>query len=164
MTVHQRKQLMSRTIRGERISRRMVAVEPILAILIGSKLATQVIGSLVLRVLEVVFAIGASLPDVKDSAGDRLSGKKISNGAVHLAHSAVGIGVLDDGAAVLAERSVGRPERSEDRRRSRVNVAFCNDFVGDFIDEAANICQFVLHETVGALETYDSRPRTSETR
>lgn len=114
MAIHQSKKLMGWTVRGQRVSRRVIAVEPVIAIFIRSELATEVVGRLVLRVLEVIFAVGAGLPDVKDGSGDGLASDKVSDGAVHLAHSALGIGILNDGGAVVTERSVGRPEGSED--------------------------------------------------
>lgn len=114
MTVHQGKKLVSRTVGRQRIGRRVVAVEPVLAVLVGCEFTTQVVGGLVLRVLEVVFAVGAGLPDVEDGAGDGLAGEEIGDGAVHLAHAALGVGVLDDGAAVVAEWRIRGPEGPED--------------------------------------------------
>lgn len=62
------------TIGGQRVGGRLVAVEPVLAILVCGELSPQVVWLLVLRVLEVVLSVGARLPDVDDSAGDALLG------------------------------------------------------------------------------------------
>lgn len=136
MPIHQRQQLIRRPVRGQRVRRRVIAVEPILAVVVGAELAAQVVGRLVLRVLEVVFAVGAGLPDVEDGAGDGLAGDEVGDGAVHEGDAAVGVGVLDDGRAVVAEGGVGGPEGAEDGGRGRVDVALGDDFVGDFVDEA----------------------------
>lgn len=117
----------------------MVAVEPILAVLVGLELAAQVVGRLVLRVLEVVLAVGAGLPDVEDGVGDGLAGQQVGDGAVHEGDAARGVGILDDGGAVVAEGGVGGPEGAEDGGRGRVDVALCHDFVGDFINEAVMV-------------------------
>ena len=85
----------------------MVAVEPVLSVLVCSELPTEVVGGLVIRVLEVVLSVGTSLPDVEYGVGDGLAGLKITDHAVHLADLAVGVCVLDDGAAVVAEGGVG---------------------------------------------------------
>ena len=85
----------------------MVAVEPVLAVLIGPELSTEVVGGLVLGVLEVIFAVGTSLPDVEDGVGDGLAGLEITYHTMHLADLAVGVCVLNDGAAIVAEGSVG---------------------------------------------------------
>lgn len=111
----------------------MVAVQRVLAVFIGAELAPEVVGGLVLGVLEVVAAVGAGLPDVEDGAGDGLAGEQVADGAVHLAHAAVGRRVLDDAGAVVAEGRVGRPEGAEDGRRRRVNVTLGNDLVGNLV-------------------------------
>lgn len=114
VAIHQRQQLVRRTIGGQRVGSGVVAVEPVFAVLVGLELAAQIVGGLVLRVLEVVFAVGAGLPDVEDGAGDGLAGQQVGDGAVHQGDAAFGVGVLDDGAAVLAEGGVGRPEGAQD--------------------------------------------------
>lgn len=136
MSVHQRQQLIRRPVCRQRIRRGMVAVEPVFAVLVGLELAAQVVGRLVLRVLEVVLAVGAGLPDVEDGVGDGLAGQQVGDGAVHEGDAARGVGVLDDGGAVVAEGGVGGPEGAEDGGGSRVDVALGHDFVGDFINEA----------------------------
>ena len=110
VTVHQAKQLERRAIGGQGIGGRVVAVEPVLSVLVGPELAAEVVGGLVLGVLEVVAAVGAGLPDVEDGVGDGLPGEQVGDGAVHQGDAAVRVGVLDDAVAVLAEGRVGRPE------------------------------------------------------
>lgn len=116
VAIHQRQQLIGRTIGRQRVGSRVVAVEPVFAVLVGLELAAQVVGALVLGVLEVVFAVGAGLPDVEDGVRDGLAGEQIRDGAVHQSNAAGGVGVLDDGAAVFAEGGVGRPEGAQDGR------------------------------------------------
>lgn len=116
VAIHQRQQLVGRTIGRQGVGSRVVAVEPVFAVLVGPELAAQVVGALVLGVLEVVFAVGAGLPDVEDGVGDGLAGKQVCDGAVHQGDAALGVGVLDDGGAVLAEGGVGRPEGAQDGR------------------------------------------------
>lgn len=135
MTVHETKQLVGRTIGGQRVGGRVVAVEPVLAVLVGSELATQVVGRLVLGVLEIVLAVGAGLPDVKDGVGDRLAGDQIADDTVHEADAAFGSRILDNGAAVVTEWCVRRPEGTQDGRRRGVDVAFSDDLVGNFINQ-----------------------------
>lgn len=86
----------------------------IIAIRIRSELSSQVIRGLVLGVLEIVFSVRRRLPDVDDCVGDSLAGQEIGHLAVHECGVSAGRGVLDDRAANLAERRVGRPEGSED--------------------------------------------------
>lgn len=136
MTVQKLKELIRRPIRGQRVRRGVVAVQPVLALLVGPELAAQVVGLLVLGILEVVLAVGAGLPDVEDGAGDGLAGDEVGDGAVHEGDAALGVGVLDDGRAVVAEGGVGRPEGAEDGGGGGVDVAFGYDLVGDFVDEA----------------------------
>ncbi len=133
--VHERQQVVARPVSRQRVGRRVVAVEPVLAVLVGAELATQVVGCLCLRVLEVVLAVGAGLPDVEDGPGDGLARQQVRDGAVHLADAAARRRVLDDGGAVFPEGSIGRPEGAEDGRRGWVDVSLGDDFVGDFVDE-----------------------------
>ena len=140
MPIHHLQKRIARPIGRQRVGSRVVAVEPVVAILIGAKLAAQVVGALVVRVLKVVFAVGAGLPNVKDGAGDGLAGQQVGDGAVHLADAAAGGGILDDGGAIVAEGSIGGPKGAEDGGGGRVNVALCDDFVGDFVDETLFVC------------------------
>lgn len=114
VAIHHRQQLVRRTVGRQRVGSWVVAVEPIFAVLVSLELAAQVVGGLVLRVLEVVFAVGAGLPDVEDGVGDGLAGQQVCDGAVHQGDAALGVGVLDDGGAIVTEGSVGRPEGTQD--------------------------------------------------
>lgn len=136
MTIHERNELVSRAIVRQRVCRGIIAVEPVPAVLVGCEFTAQVIGRLVLGVLEVVFAIGAGLPDVHDGAGDGLAGEEMGNGAVHFADTTLWIGILDDRAAVVAERGGRRPEGAEDGRRRRIGVILGDDLVGYLVNES----------------------------
>jgi hypothetical protein len=129
-----------RTICRERIRSGLVAVEPIPSLLVAPELSTQVVGRLVVRVLEVVLAVCTRLPDIDDSAGDGLLGVEISDGAVHEGGLAVGSRVLDDGGAVLPEGRVGRPEGSEDAGGGGLFAGLVDVLVGDFIDQPVTSC------------------------
>jgi hypothetical protein len=98
-----------RAIGRQRISRGTQAVEMILAIRISPELPPQIIIRLILGILEIVFAVGAGLPDVDDDVGDALLGDQVGDGAVHEGDVAL-VRVLDDAAAQLAEGGVGAPE------------------------------------------------------
>jgi hypothetical protein len=124
-----------RTICRERVRSWLVAVEPIPSLLVASELSAQVVGRLVVRVLEVVLAVCTRLPDVEDGAGDGLLGVEICDGAMHEGSLAVGSRVLDDGAAVLPEGRVGRPEGSEDAGGGGLFAGLIDVFVGDFVDQ-----------------------------
>jgi hypothetical protein len=54
---------------------------------------------------------------------------------VHVCDFAVGLGVLDDGVAELAEGSVGGPEGAEDDVGGGGEALFGDDAVGNFVDE-----------------------------
>ena len=114
----------------------MVAIEPVFSVLVGSELSSQVIGGLVFWVLEVVFAVGACLPNIEHSSGNGLSSEKICNSAVHKSNLATGSWVLDNGAAVVPERGIGRPEGSKDGGGGRIYIAFGDNLVCDFINKA----------------------------
>lgn len=133
MTVHQLQKRICWAIGGQRVRSRVVAVQPVLAILVSLELAAQVVGRLVVWILEVVFSIGASLPDVEDGTGNRLSCDEVRDGAVHLANAALRVGVLDDGAAVVPEGRIGRPKGTEDGRGCGIDIALGDDLVRDLI-------------------------------
>ena len=135
VAVHELEEVVGGPVGGQRVGSGVVAVEPVLAVLIGPELAAQVVGALVLGVLEVVAAVGAGLPDVEDGTGDRLARQQVGDGAVHLGDAALGVGVLDDGATVLAEGRVRRPEGAQDGGGGGVDVALGDDLVGDLINQ-----------------------------
>ena len=90
----------------------MQAVKPVLALRVCAELATKVVIGLVFRILEVVFAVSRRLPDVEDSIGNRLLGKKVADGAVHESDLASRRNtILNDATSELAERRVRAPER-----------------------------------------------------
>lgn len=121
-------------VRGQRVRRRLQAVEVIGAVRIRAELAPEVVVGLVLRVLEIVLAVGGCLPDVDDGVGDALPGNDVGHAAVHergLAERRHA--VLDDAPAELAEGRLGGPEGPEDGRGGGVDVG---PLVGDLVDEA----------------------------
>lgn len=137
VAVHHLQQLPAGAVLGQAVGGGVQAVEPVLAVLVGPELAPQVVGRLVLRVLEVVLAVGAGLPDVEHRPRDGLARQEVRDGAVHLAHAArLGRRVDDDAAAQVAEGRVRRPEGAEDGGGGGVDVGLGDDLVGDLIDEA----------------------------
>ena len=137
VAVHELEEGPRGTVGGERVGGGVKAVEPVLALLVGLELAAQVVGRLVLGVLEVVLAVGGSLPDVEDGVGDGLASGDITDDTVHLGDAAVGRdAILDDGAAVLAEGGVGGPEGSENGGRGGLETLLDDDLVGDLINKA----------------------------
>jgi hypothetical protein len=94
------------TIGRQRVRCWLVAVVPVLALLICGKLAPQVVRLLVLRVLEVVFSVGARLPDVDDCVGDALLGVQIHDYTVHESLLALGVLIADNAVTELAEGRV----------------------------------------------------------
>lgn len=131
--IHDLKEIVAGAVGGQAVGRGVVAVEPVLALGVGAELATEVVGRLVVRVLEVVLAVGGRLPDVEDGVGNGLASQEVGDGAVHQADLALRVGVLDDGVAVLTEGGVGRPEGPEDGGGGGIDVALGDDLVGDLI-------------------------------
>lgn len=137
VAVQQLQQQPGGTVRGQRVRGRPQDVEVVVAVLVGAELAAQVVGLLVLGVLEVVLAVGRGLPDVDHDVRDRFLGDKVGDSAAHEGGLAV-VRAADDVVAVFAEGGVGRPERAQDGRGGRriVRAGF-DELVRDFIDEAA---------------------------
>jgi hypothetical protein len=106
-----------------------------LAIRISPELPPEVIIGLILRILEVVFAVRRRLPDVNDNAWDALSGDEVGDGAVHEGDMAL-VRILDYAAAELAEGGIGAPEGAEDGGGGWEDAGFGGDLVGDFVNEA----------------------------
>ena len=113
MSIHELQESIAWSVRWQRVSGRVIAVEPVLSVLIGSEFSSQVVGGVVVWVLEVVFAVGAGLPNVEHGSRNGLSSEKICNRAVHESNLTTRSWVLDDGAAVVAEGGIGRPEGSK---------------------------------------------------
>jgi hypothetical protein len=117
---------------------RLQAVEPVLAVLIGTELAPKVVAALVLGVEGIVLAVGAGLPHVEDGIRDALAGVSVLDDTVEKCELPVFGHVLDYAGAKLPERGVGGPERSEDGGRcSRAAFLqmFSDDCVVDLVDE-----------------------------
>ena len=140
--VHEVEQHSGRAVGGQRVRSRVVAVPVELAVLVGNELAAQVVIRLV-GVLEVVLAVGGRLPDVEHSANDGLAGLHVLQHTVHVGDLALGVRVLDDAVAERTEWRIGRPEGAENDIRGRRDTLVGGDFVGDFVDQTANVSLFV---------------------
>lgn len=143
--IHEAEQVPRRTLDGQRVGGWVVAVVPVLAVLVGPELATEVVGCLTLGVLEVVLAVGGGLPDVDDGVGDGLLGLHVADDTVHQSNLSLVVGVLDDSLAIVAEGCVWRPEGAENGGGSRYFTRFGDDLVGDLIDETAAVISIKVH-------------------
>lgn len=145
VAVHEGEQVPRGAVLRQAVGGGVEAVEVVAALRVGAELATQVVGGLVVRVLEVVLAVGRRLPDVEDGAGDRLARGHVADHTVHLGDAALGgHAVLDDAAAELAEGRVGRPEGAQDGGGCGVDVALRDDLVGDLVNEAGELVSRVI--------------------
>lgn len=134
MTVQQLQKLPRRPIPRQRIRRRLQAVVVIVALRIRLELSAQVVGALVVGVLEVVLSIRRRLPDVDRGIDNGLLGIEVDDFAVHERDLAVVL-VLHDLVAQLAPGGVGGPEWAEDGAGGGNFAGFRDVFVGDFVDE-----------------------------
>lgn len=113
MSIQRTQQLITRSIRRQRISRWSQTIKPILSILIRLKLSSQIIRRLVIRILEIVFSIAARLPEVECDVWNGLLSGEITDYAMHVCYCAFVL-VLDYGVPEFAPGCVGRPEGTED--------------------------------------------------
>lgn len=155
--VHESEENTSGTIGRKRVGSRVVAVPVELAILVGSELATEVVLGLG-RVLEVVLAVGRSLPDVENSALNGFTSVHVLDDTVHECDSAALVGVLNDAVTELTERSVGRPEGTENDVGSGRHALFGDNAVGNLVDEAVLLVSCVC----GLQRRVDSRFETND--
>lgn len=116
---------------------RLEAVEPELAVLVGAELASEIVAGLVLGIMRIVLAVGASLPHVEDRAGNALAGIDVDNDAVEEGELAVSGHVLYYTGAEIAEGGVGGPEGSENGGRGGAAAILEDNLVVDFVDETA---------------------------
>ena len=124
-----------RTVRGERVGGGPKAVKPVLSLIVGLELAAEVVVC-EHRVLEIVLAVAAGLPEIKSHVGNRFVGDQIADDAVHVGDLPLVI-VLNDGVAELAPGGVGGPEGAEDGGGCGVVVGVVGlDVVCDFSYEA----------------------------
>lgn len=86
------------TIRRQRIRRRSQTMKMIIPLPIRPKLPPQIIITLILRILKVVFPVTRRLPDIHDGVWDSLLGGEVGHFAVHQGDLAV-VRVLDYAAA-----------------------------------------------------------------
>lgn len=137
VAAHESEQISRRTRGVNGIFGGLEAVEPELAILVGSELAAQVVTGLVLGVEDVVFAIGAGLPHVQDRIGDSLASLGVTDDAVEKGQLAVLGHVLNHTGAQISEWRFGRPEGSEDGGGCGVEFFFRHNLVVDLVDQAS---------------------------
>lgn len=133
--VHELEEDTGGTIGRQGVGSRVVAVPVELAILVGLELATKVVLGL-LGVLEVVLAVGRSLPDVENSTLNGSTSLHILEDTVHVCNSATLLVVLNDAVAELTERCVGRPEGAENDVGGGGHALLGNNAVGNLVDES----------------------------
>lgn len=136
MTIQKLQQHARRPIGWQTVRCWLVHVKVVIAICICAEFSSQIVVRLVLGILEIVFAVRGRLPDVNNGIWNSLAGDQIDDFAVHQGGLTTGVWVLDDGAAELAEGSIGRPEGTEDGGGSWVDAVFGYEFVGNFIDKS----------------------------
>ena len=88
MSVESGQELIGWSICGKRVCSRSKAVQAVFAVLVCLELSAQVVVALVLWILEVVFAVAASLPNVKCDVWNRLLGLQVFDCAMHVRNSA----------------------------------------------------------------------------
>lgn len=137
MPAHQLQQVGRGPARVNGILGRLQAVEPELALLVRLELAAEVVACLVLRVEDIVLAVGAGLPHVEGGVGDAQARVDVAHDTVEEGDLAVLGQVLDDGGAEVAEGRLGGPEGPEDGGRGGLEAFVGDDFVVDLVDKPA---------------------------
>lgn len=135
VTVHQLKNLASRTIVRNRIRRRTQAVKRVLSILIRLELAAQIELNL-LGVLLLIQPVRRSLPHLNRRTDKRLLGLEVHDATVHEGHLSISRFRLDDVLPVLTVRCIGAEERAQDGRGCGCILCFFGESEGDFVNEA----------------------------
>src|SRR5687767_11289422 len=110
MTTHDLEELSRGSGGVDGILSRLETVEPKLAVFVGTELAAQVVTCLVLGIEDIILAVGAGLPHIKDGAWNPLSGIDVRDNAMEVGEFAVLGHVLNNAGAKVAEGSLGRPE------------------------------------------------------
>ena len=129
-------ELARRAVIRHRIRSRPKAVQPVVAVLVSSKVPAEVELGLV-GVLLLVQAVGGALPDVDLCAGDGLVGCGVADNSVHVDHLAV-VGLLHDDVGVVGGgRGVVAEEGAEDGGLGHLVGGAGDGLVGDFVDETA---------------------------
>jgi hypothetical protein len=106
----------------------------VFALLVGGEFAPQVVGLLVLWVLEIVLSVCTRLPDINDRAWNALLGVEIHDHTVHKRSLAIWVGVANDGVAEVAEWGVRRPEGSQNCGGGRDFARLVDMLVRDLVD------------------------------
>lgn len=136
VTTHDAQQLGRRTRRVNGVLGGLEAVKGETAFGVGLELAAQVVAGLVLGVKDVVLAVCAGLPHVKDSVGNALAGLDVAHHTVEPGDLAVGGQIQNDRVAHFTEGGLGGPEGAEDGRRGGLKTLCGGNLVVDFVDEA----------------------------
>lgn len=89
------------------------AVEPEFAVFIAAKFPPEIVTGLILRVEDIVLAVGAGLPHIEDGVRDALAGFSILNDTMEKRELPIFWHVLDDATAKVPEWGIRGPERSE---------------------------------------------------
>lgn len=134
VTIHQLKELASRTIIGNRVGSRAQAIEPVPTLLIRLKLATQV-ELYLLRILLLIQSFRGSLPYLDRGTDKRLLSLEVHHATLHEHHLGISRLRLDDILAVLAPGCIGTEEGTQDSRGSGRILSFFGELEGDFVDE-----------------------------
>lgn len=120
--VHQLQEDSRGSVSGQRVRGWMEDIEMIGAVGPSAELAAQVVGFLVVWVLEVVLAVRGGLPDVEDGVGDASFCNCVGDPAPHQGDPAI-VRAADDAIAQFAEGGVRAPEGPEDRGRGGYVIA-----------------------------------------
>jgi hypothetical protein len=107
----------------------------VVPVLVCPELSPQIVWYLIFWVLEVIFSVGRSFPDINDCFRDSFACLEIDDLAVHKSDFAL-VGREDDAATIFAEGCVGRPERTEDGAARWDIARFRGMLMGNFIDKA----------------------------
>lgn len=116
----------------------------VFAVLVCPEFSSQVVWLLVFWVLEIVFSVCGSLPNVDNGIRNAFLSLEVNDFAVHQGDKSAWGLVDDDGFTVLAERRVRRPEWPEDGGGSR-RTGFGSVLVGDFVNEAVMLLDWWMN-------------------
>ena len=139
VTVEKSEKLVRWTVGWERVGSWAETDKAVLSVLVGPELSTKVVVLLVLLVLEVVLAVGGSLPKVDNGVLDWLLGNHVLDNTVHAGDKTAWSWAVNNGLAKVPEWSVWRPEWTKNggggwRVTSLGDLVVCN--LGD---EAATV-------------------------
>lgn len=152
MPVHHLQQHRAGTRCVDGVLGRLQAVEPEAALLVRLELAAQVVTRLVLRVKDVVLAVGAGLPHVENGTRNALAGFDIPDDAVEPGQLTIGGHVLHARGAEVAEGRLGGPEGAQNGGRCGSLAIWGDDLVVDLINKAVLGSGFVSAKQINTQE------------